>query len=539
MSSRGTGHRAPLLWLVIPAMAGLALAHAGLRMPSPAGTIGACAALLVGAGLATSRPRAWAALLAPAVVLMSLLYGQLLWTGVPERAGLPPREARLEVRIERIFTQEPGRSTGLGRVVGADRHLAALTGERVYWAANTNSPVRGAVVELLGVLTPLPADPDPESFAAYLENTGTDFTLRRATLLRTIREAPAYYRRCDRLRGRLLDTLGLDIERHPGLGGIVRAMALGEKAELSEAQRDLFVRSGTMHLFAISGLHITVIAVAFELLLTLARLPGWARFVVGTAALWLYVDVTGAVPSAVRAFIMVFFVHAAFRWRVAGNAPAALAAAAVTALVIAPEQLFSASYQLSYGIVASLLLCGLPLAGALRERFALFRSLPEAAWTWREKSAVHAWRWTLDSLAISVAATLVGLLGGVVFFGVLTPGAFAANLVLVPLASLTLMAAVGSMLTGLIGASWLAVVFNHAAALLAWAMQALVELALRVPGMSFPAKMRWPELGPPAIAGVVVWVALAYARKWPPLGLGLIVPAAWVAAVLVFGVRLG
>ncbi len=294
----------------------------------------------------------------------------------------------------------------------------------------------------------------------------------------------------------------------------------------------------SIHLFAISGLHIGVIAGVIELLLLMVRLPGWVRFWTGTAVLWLYVDITGAPPSAVRAFIMVAFVHAAWKWRVPGNALAALAAAALVVLIGAPEQMFSASFQLSYGIVASLLMLGLPMTDRLKERWALFTALPEAAWTWREKTIDWIWRRIIDGLSLGVAAGLVGILGGVTFFGVFTPGAFAANLVLVPMASAVLAAAVGAMLTGLIGATWVAVVFTHAAALLAWLMQGLVELAVRMPGMFFPAQMRWPELGPLAIAGTVTILAISYSRKWSPIGWGLFAPALWVTAVLVFGVRL-
>lgn len=539
MSTRSTGHRAPLVWLVVPAMTGLALAHAEWLRLDAMWSLTAAGGLLLAALVLARKPVAWAAALCTAMVLLGLVHGQLRWTGVPERAELPPREARLEVRVGRVFpVDEAERSIGLGEVVGTDPHLAALRGQRIYWAMDAAAPVRGEVVELLGVLSPLPADPEADSFDAYLENAGVTFSLRRAEKLRTARAAPAYYQWCEHMRARFVRILGLGLDDRPELAGVVRAMALGEKAELNDGQETLFRESGTMHLFAISGLHIGVIAGVFELLLVLTRLPGWLRFWIGTALLWLYVDITGAPPSAVRAFIMVFFVHASWRWRVPGNALAALAAAALTVLVIAPEQLFSASFQLSYGIVASLLLLGLPMTERLKERWALFTALPQVAWARGHHAADWIWRRLLDSVSLGISAALVGILGSVAFFGVLTPGAFVANLVLVPLASLTLMAAVGAMLTGLIGATWIATIFTHAAALVAWWMQALVELGMRVPGMSFPAKLRWPELGPTAIAVTVALLALGYARKWSPLGAGLLLPLAWVLAVLLLGTRL-
>lgn len=539
MSSRSTSHRAPLLWLVVPGMVGLTLARTGVEIASPGWLLAGAALLLAAALVCLRRPVVWAAALTLAMIALGFVYGQARRASVPERAALPPREARLEVRVQRVFagTGEADRSMGLGRVVGTDAHLAALRGQRIYWAMDAAAPVRGEVVELLGVLTELPARPEADSFDAYLKDAGANFSLRRAERLGTVRAAPGYYQWCARMQARMARVLGLGLEDRPELAGVLRAMALGQKAELAEAQRTLFTNSGTMHLFAISGLHIGVIAGVIELLLLLARLPGWLRFCAGTVLLWLYVDITGAPPSAVRAFIMVFFVHAAWRWRVPGNALAALAAAALTVLIIAPEQLFSASFQLSYGIVASLLMLSLPLADALQERWALFESLPEAAWSRWQRGARAGWRWVITLACMGVGASLVGILGGVAFFGVFTPGAFVANLVLIPVASATLSAAMGAMLTGLAGAGWLAVVFTHAAALLAWLMQGLLELAVRVPGMFFPATLVHPALGPLGIAGVVALVGLGYARKWSPAGLGLLVPVAWVMAVLVFGVR--
>ena len=99
---------------------------------------------------------------------------------------------------------------------------------------------------------------------------------------------------------------------------------LGTTHELSEEQETLFMQSGTMHLFAISGLNIGVVAGALQTLLLLIRLPPWARFVIGAVLLWLFVDITGGSPSAVRAFTMAVFLHAALVLRRPANLLAAL-----------------------------------------------------------------------------------------------------------------------------------------------------------------------------------------------------------------------
>ena len=80
------------------------------------------------------------------------------------------------------------------------------------------------------------------------------------------------------------------------------------------------------------------------------------RFAVGAGLLWLFVDITGGAPSAVRAFVMAVFLQAALLLMKPASVWAALVASAFAVLVVAPLQVFGASFVMSYGIVAALLL---------------------------------------------------------------------------------------------------------------------------------------------------------------------------------------
>ena len=96
-------------------------------------------------------------------------------------------------------------------------------------------------------------------------------------------------------------------------------MMLGRKQDLAAIQRGLFLLSGTMHLFAINGLHIGVVALSLHALLALARCPRPLASTLVLAVLWLDVDTTGESPSAVRAFLMVAVLEAAFILRRPGQ----------------------------------------------------------------------------------------------------------------------------------------------------------------------------------------------------------------------------
>jgi competence protein ComEC len=131
---------------------------------------------------------------------------------------------------------------------------------------------------------------------------------------------------------------------------------------------------------------------------------------------------------------------------------------------------------------------------------------------------------------------LVGSVSGVTFFGLITPGALAINLVLIPVSSLVITGGFLSLLCGIVGFSAASSLFNHAAALVLWAADALVRGFVRLPAAWFNARFVLPWLGPAVLAALLASLLLGYqagwARRfggfWPPflltvlaLGLGV------------------
>lgn len=540
--SRSLGHRAPLLWLVAPFMAGLAAGRWSGVAPAPWHLAIALAAAS-GALLASRRaPRTWAATLAAAMVLAGMATYARQRARLPAWENLPPREAQLSLRVDRVFPQgDFPRASGLATVVRAERHLADLVGQRFYFSLSTAAgeiaPVRSAIVRAVGVMVTLPRDPPAETFDGYLAAAGINFRLTRGRILAEERAPLAYYRFCADTARRFKAILGEGIaEKRPALAGLLRAMMLGETHELSSEQRTLFMQSGTMHLFAISGLNIGVIAAGIQALLLLLRLPRWARFAAGTALLWLFVDITGASPSAVRAFIMAVFLQAAFVLRRPGNPLAALVASAFVVLLVSPLQMFGASFLMSYAIVAALLVLGLPLGESWLARWTPWRDLPEATWHWWHRATAAGWHWTATAVAVGIATTLVSLLTSVQFFRLLTPGALVANLLLIPAAMAATLGGFCALLCGLLGLGWGAGLCNHAAALTLLAIEELVRLSVKLPGAFLSAHFNAPWVGLAALAALMLALIAGYAGNWRTTRGGWWPPFAIVAATLLFGV---
>ncbi len=540
MTSRTLGHRAPLLWVLLPLMTGL-VAGKLQWLPLPPVWLGGFALLAIGGALGWRR--AWG----PGILLGVFLSGAALYEirrdRLPDWDVLPPREVHATLEIDRLFTPPPdGRSqSGLGRLVAADAHLPELVGQRVYFSlgmkGNATVLTRSIRVEVTGVLQTLPRNPPGDSFDGYLAGQGANFKLTRSRITGDVSAAGAYRLFCDAALRRFAAILGHGIEAHPKVGGVLKAMLLGQQQELSDEQKNVFRESGTMHLFSISGLHIAVIAGVIHGMLLLLRLPAAVRVIAGGILLWLYVDITGGTPSAVRAFLMVMFLHTSHVLRLPGNPLSALVASAVCVLVVAPMQLFTASFQLSYGIVASLLLLGLPLGERWLEKGALFTRLPKVSWNPFHHAADLAWRWLVPVVAIGLSTTVVSTISGVLIFGLFTPVSLPANLVLIPAGSLVIVSGFLSLLCGLLGIGWLASLLNHASALLLTAIDAGVRFFIDVPGAYHEARFSSIWLGYSAFAGLLGVIFCGYASNWELKRGGFWTPFAFTVLVLLVGMR--
>lgn len=557
---RSMRHRAPLLWILAPFAAGLVMAKlAPQSLPSGVLLLAALAFAIAGVALAA---RHWSGLVS--LVVATFLGGvasyEINRSRNPVYDTLPPREARLTLRITHMFpadnaddprqarTVAPRQVSGLARVVTAGAHLQELAGQNVHFSvALPRAPgadeniaariIRTAEITVVGLLSPLPRRVATDSFEGYLVSAGMNFQLTRGRFLSLEKPPMATAAFYERARLRFSEILSLGLDRKPEQAGTLRAMVLGQKKDIDEERTALFLGSGTMHLFAISGLHIAVIAAGIQFLLLLVRIPPWARLLGGTLALYVYVQITGASPSAMRAFVMVSLLQTSLQLRLPANGIATLAFAALVTLLAKPMQLFSASFQMSYGIVAAILLYGLPLGETWLARRVLFRDVPPVARTRLHRLLILAHRYLLSVTGISVSASLVSAICGTVYFKLFTPGALFANLLLIPAASLVILSGFLSLLFGLAGLAPASILFNHAAVLVLLLMEKTLGVFLKIPWVSVPAQFSPLWSGYCALTLLLAAMLFGYANKWAPRRGGFWLPVAVVAASLLLWVR--
>lgn len=540
--------RAPLLWLLLPFAAGLVLADAFPPPPDLWRTLAWALLPVAGLTLLLARsPHRWAERGVGAALLGCGLWLGYVWLPLrsPPRIAWthPPREVNVVLEIEQIFPPLPQRKTfsGLARVVDAEGPAAFIRGQRVYFAAirriSTQPEISGHY-RFRGVIEAVPEPGDGRGFEQYLAAQGVHVRIMRGHLREETQPPTAFRRFCRRAEARLEEILRHGLEDHPQLISLYLAMLLGEKAVLGTEQENAFMRTGVFHIFSISGLHVAAIALAIVSVLTLLRVPRRAGAIAGLATLWLYVQVTGGSTPAERAFLMIAFATATQMLRLPGNLLAALAAAAFTTLLLEPRQLFTTGFQMSYSVVVALIVMGIPLSDRWQQAWQPWRDLPEADWSRRQHGVRTLGRALLGGLAITCAALLASTPSSIGNFGLFSPGALLANLLVVPLASLAIAAGFVSLLAGLIGLMPVSLLFNHAAGVLITAMEAMVLQGAALPGMYFTASFHAGWMTGASLVILLGTMLLAADRRWRrPWGFWL--PVAALGLVLILGVKFG
>jgi len=271
-------------------------------------------------------------------------------------------------------------------------------------------------------------------------------------------------------------------------------------------------------------------------------LTAWAdsaSAVITLAVLWLDVDTTGASPSAVRAFLLVACSEAAFVLRRPSHGLSSLATAALIVLLVDPMALFSASFQMSYGVVLAIICFGLPLTERMESRWVPFKRLPAATWAWWQRALAGGWHKVAGALGLGAAAALVGTLSGAAFYHTFSPGALPTNLLLVPPAMAVIIAGFASVAVGLAGFASGSSLFNHAAVLLIWGIEAIIRLGLLIPGTWWTATWRAPWAASLALATLLAVFLAGYATGWRRAYGGFWPPVVFVVVMMAIGMKFG
>lgn len=258
------------------------------------------------------------------------------------------------------------------------------------------------------------------------------------------------------------------------------AVWLGDRGGLTSDEHEAYVHSGTAHILAVSGIHMSIVFASIYFILGLARVRERRRIVITIAAVFLFALAAGARIPSLRAAIMISLYLSAGLVRRDPDAPTALGISAFLFLFVRPALLLDTGFLLSFASVASILLFAGPLAARLR-------MLPRAV---------------REPLGASASVQLLPLPIAIHAFHVLPIAAPLANLAVVPLLGAALWLCFLTSVLAFI-APPLALLSGHALAPVVWAIRAVAAAVANTP-------LAYATLTSPAVpAAVLYWAALA------------------------------
>ncbi|MFA6335329.1 MAG: ComEC/Rec2 family competence protein [Bacteroidales bacterium] len=208
------------------------------------------------------------------------------------------------------------------------------------------------------------------------------------------------------------------------------AITIGDKSYLDSDIKNDYSKSGTMHLLAVSGLHVGFIYSFFSLFLIIlgnSRLSRILRFVIITALLWCYTSIVGFAPSVSRAVIMatLYEICKMLEREKIGLNTLSLSAFIIT--ITEPQAIFDVGFQLSFAALLSILI----IHPKIDEFY-----LPA------NRITKYVWSTVSITLACQIGTSLISIST----FGFFPTYFLLSNLIAIPLSAIILYMALGQLL---------------------------------------------------------------------------------------------
>jgi competence protein ComEC len=201
---------------------------------------------------------------------------------------------------------------------------------------------------------------------------------------------------------------------------ILKSLIIGDKSSLTYDTKNTFSDSGVIHILVVSGLHVGFIGVIVLFVLKLMGLSLKKAFLLSIPFVFFYVIATGANPPAMRSAIMFSCVSLSLALSREPLTYNSLALSALIILIFQPQQLFTASFQMSYGATIGIVCF-------YRRIFLFFRNV---------KGKIL--RYFCGVLSVSISAQIILIPMCMYYFGKISIISFVTNIIVVPLVGIIL-----------------------------------------------------------------------------------------------------
>lgn len=324
----------------------------------------------------------------------------------------------------------------------------------------------GDIVSIQGKLKDLPPKRNPGEFdyGRYLKIHGIEAVLIDYGFdnLKTIGDSePGFYKGSIIYPVRNYCSDVIDKYIGGSEGEFLKGMVIGERSGITKQAKEDFINAGVAHIIAVSGLHVGYVLICISLLLTLVPLKYKYKIFILILSLILYMNLTGNSPSTVRAVIMASIFLLSRLLQRKPNPYSVLSFAALVILILAPVQLFDASFILSFSAVISIVLL-FPRLEKPVARFLKFEG---------KNLFVTPLRAIVSYLLITLSA-FIGLLPvTAIMFERLSLVSVFTNLIVVPLSTLVLAVGFLLILVSLVSSWFASIIASSASPILYFLLQ--------------------------------------------------------------------
>lgn len=204
--------------------------------------------------------------------------------------------------------------------------------------------------------------------------------------------------------------------------GFLKAVIIGDRSDLIEGLKEDFVKTGTVHILAISGLHVGLIASLVLWVLTMLRVPKKPNLIFTLLFLIVYSFIAGSSPPIIRATIIFTVLVIGYLIKREADMLNSLSCAALLILLWNPKELFDPSFQLSFISVASIII----FAPKIESMLGL-----EAGKVYKRGDKFK--NYILKSISVSIAAWAGTWPFIAKYFNIVSPVAIIANLFIIPM----------------------------------------------------------------------------------------------------------
>lgn len=220
------------------------------------------------------------------------------------------------------------------------------------------------------------------NYNRYLHNKGVRYELNCRS--EEVRELP--WIKSGSLAGLALSARDelLGILKGAGVSGqefaVASGLLLGYTSEIDSGLKSAFAATGTMHVLSVSGMHVGIIFLFLEIVLSFLmkiRYGNYVKALVQILFIWVYAAVTGFSPAVLRASVCLSLICAGRTMKRKPDMMNLLSASLIILLAADPGILYDLGFQLSYLSVTGILLLYKPIY----DLYVTHRWLPDKLWS--------------------------------------------------------------------------------------------------------------------------------------------------------------